>query len=96
MRLQVSGKKKNPLSLKPRFPLIIRNAWISSECAGCSRKEERGSALRIMPLLKEEKTALQDILEMAEGEEANTREAYRTLKMDYARRLKKLAPVKKI
>jgi hypothetical protein len=33
---------------------------------------------------------------MAEGEEANTREAYRTLKMDYARRLKKLAPVKKI
>jgi chromosome segregation ATPase len=46
--------------------------------------------------LKEEKVALQDNLEMAEGEEANTREAYRTLKMDYARRLKKLAPVKKI
>jgi uncharacterized protein YdcH (DUF465 family) len=46
--------------------------------------------------LKEEKVALQDSLEMAEGEEANTREAYRTLKMDYARRLKKLAPVKKI
>jgi hypothetical protein len=33
---------------------------------------------------------------MAKGEEANTREAYCTLKMDYARRLKKLAPVKKI
>jgi outer membrane murein-binding lipoprotein Lpp len=39
---------------------------------------------------KEEKAALQDSLEMAEGEEANTREAYRTLKMDYARRLKNL------
>jgi chromosome segregation ATPase len=46
--------------------------------------------------LKEEKVALQDSLEMAEGEEANTRESYRTLKMDYARRLKMLAPVKKI
>jgi chromosome segregation ATPase len=46
--------------------------------------------------LKEEKAALQDSLEMEEGEEANTREAYRTLKMDYARRLKKLAPVKNI
>jgi hypothetical protein len=46
--------------------------------------------------LKEEKVALQDSLEMAEGEEANTREAYRTLKMDYAKRLKKLAPIKKI
>jgi chromosome segregation ATPase len=46
--------------------------------------------------LKEEKAALQDSLEMAEGEEANTREAYRTLKMDYARRLKKLALAKKI
>jgi hypothetical protein len=33
---------------------------------------------------------------MAEGEEANTREAYRTLKMDYAKKLKKLSPVKKI
>jgi septal ring factor EnvC (AmiA/AmiB activator) len=28
--------------------------------------------------LKEEKASLQDSLEMAEGEEANTREAYRT------------------
>jgi hypothetical protein len=33
---------------------------------------------------------------MAEGEEANTCEAYRTLKMDYARRIKRLAPVKRI
>jgi hypothetical protein len=46
--------------------------------------------------LKEEKASLQDSLEMAEGEEANTREAYRALKMDYAERLKKLTPVKKI
>jgi hypothetical protein len=46
--------------------------------------------------LKEEKASLQDSLEMAKGEEANTREAYRTLRMDYAKKLKKLAPVKKI
>jgi hypothetical protein len=46
--------------------------------------------------LKEENAALQNSLEMAEGEEGNTREAYRTLKMDYARRLKRLTPVKKI
>jgi FtsZ-binding cell division protein ZapB len=46
--------------------------------------------------LKEEKASLQDSLEIAEGEEANTHEAYRTLKMDYAKKLKKLAPVKKI
>jgi predicted nuclease with TOPRIM domain len=42
--------------------------------------------------LKEEKASLQESLDMAEGEEANTREAYRTLKMDYAKKLKKLAP----
>jgi chromosome segregation ATPase len=46
--------------------------------------------------LKEEKASLQDSLEMAEGEEANTREAYWTLRMDYAKKLKKLAPIKKI
>jgi chromosome segregation ATPase len=46
--------------------------------------------------LKEEKVSLQDSLEMAKGEEANTREAYWTLKMDYAEKLKKLAPAKKI
>jgi predicted nuclease with TOPRIM domain len=46
--------------------------------------------------LKEEKATLQDSLEMAEGEEANTREAYRTLNIYYAKRLKKLTPVKKI
>jgi hypothetical protein len=46
--------------------------------------------------LKEEKASLQESLEIAEGEEANTREAYRTLKMDYDKKLKKLAPTKKI
>jgi outer membrane murein-binding lipoprotein Lpp len=43
--------------------------------------------------LKKEKASLQECLDIAEGEEANTREAYRTLKMDYD---KKLAPTKKI
>jgi chromosome segregation ATPase len=46
--------------------------------------------------LKEEKASLQESLEIAEGEEANTCEAYRTLKMDYDKKLKKLAPTKKI
>jgi phosphoglycolate phosphatase-like HAD superfamily hydrolase len=46
--------------------------------------------------LKEENAAHQNSLEMAEGEEANTREAYRTLKVDYARKLKRFALVKKI
>ena len=46
--------------------------------------------------LKKEKASLQESLEIAEGEEANTREAYRTLKMDYDKKLKKLAPTKKI
>jgi chromosome segregation ATPase len=46
--------------------------------------------------LKEEKVSLQESLEIVEGEEANTREAYRTLKMDYDKKLKKLAPNKKI
>jgi chromosome segregation ATPase len=46
--------------------------------------------------LKKEKASLQESLEIAEGEEANTREAYRTLKMDYDKKLKKLTPTKKI
>jgi hypothetical protein len=46
--------------------------------------------------LKEENAALQNSLELAESEEANTHEAYRTLKMDYARKLKRFALVKKI
>jgi uncharacterized protein YdcH (DUF465 family) len=46
--------------------------------------------------LKKEKVSLQESLEIAEGEESNTHEAYRTLKMDYDKKLKKLAPTKKI
>jgi chromosome segregation ATPase len=46
--------------------------------------------------LKEQNATLQNSLEMVEGEEANTREAYWTLKMDYARRMKRFALVKKI
>jgi chromosome segregation ATPase len=46
--------------------------------------------------LKKEKASLQESLEIAEGEETNTREAYRTLKMDYDKKLKKLAPMMKI
>jgi chromosome segregation ATPase len=42
--------------------------------------------------LKKEKASLQECLDIVEGEEANTREAYRTLKMDYDKKLKKLAP----
>jgi hypothetical protein len=45
--------------------------------------------------LKEENAARQNSLEMAEGEEANTHEAYRTLKKDYSRKLKRFALVKK-
>jgi hypothetical protein len=40
--------------------------------------------------LKREKASLQESLDIAEGEEANTREAYRTLKLDYNKKLKKL------
>jgi hypothetical protein len=46
--------------------------------------------------LTREKTSLQESLEIARGEETNTREAYRTLKMDYDKKLKKLAPARKI
>jgi hypothetical protein len=46
--------------------------------------------------LKQEKASLQECLDIAEGEEANTREAYRTLKMDYDKKLRKLVPKKKI
>jgi chromosome segregation ATPase len=46
--------------------------------------------------LKEENAALQNSLEEAEGEEANTREAYRSLKKDYARKLKRFALVKRV
>jgi hypothetical protein len=45
--------------------------------------------------LTKEKVSLQESLEIAEGEETNTREAYRTLKIDYDKKLKKLAPTGK-
>jgi chromosome segregation ATPase len=45
--------------------------------------------------LKKEKASLQECLDIAEGEEANTHEAYRTLKMDYDKKLKKLTPQRK-
>jgi outer membrane murein-binding lipoprotein Lpp len=46
--------------------------------------------------LTREKASLQESLEIAEGEETNTCEAYRTLKMDYDKKLKKLARTRKI
>jgi outer membrane murein-binding lipoprotein Lpp len=46
--------------------------------------------------LTREKASLQESLEIAEGEETNTCEAYQTLKMDYDKKLKKLAPARKI
>jgi hypothetical protein len=46
--------------------------------------------------LTREKVSLKESLEIAEGEETNTREAYRTLKMEYDKKLKKLAPTRKI
>jgi chromosome segregation ATPase len=46
--------------------------------------------------LKKDKASLHECLEIAEGEEANTCEAYRTLKMYYDKKLRKLAPTKKI
>jgi chromosome segregation ATPase len=45
--------------------------------------------------LSREKASLQESLAIAEGEETNTREAYCTLKMDYDKKLKKLAPQEK-
>jgi hypothetical protein len=46
--------------------------------------------------LTREKASLQESLEIAEGKESNTHQAYRTLKMDYDKKLKKLAPANKI
>jgi predicted nuclease with TOPRIM domain len=63
----------------------------------CTHLNSRVESLELrIKEFKEENAALQNSLKMAEGEEANTREAYWTLKMDYARRLKRLALVKKI
>ena len=67
---------------------------LASHCTHLNSRVE-SLELRIKEF-KEENAALQNSLKMAEGEEANTCEAYRTLKMDYARRIKRLAPIKKI
>jgi chromosome segregation ATPase len=67
---------------------------LSSHCTHLNSRVE--SLEQQVKELKKEKASLQKSLEIAEGEEANTREAYRTLKMDYDKKLKKLAPTKKI
>jgi hypothetical protein len=67
---------------------------LSSHCTHLNFRVE--SLEKQVKELKKEKASLQESLEMAEGEEANTREAYRTLEMDYDKKLKKLAPTKKI
>jgi chromosome segregation ATPase len=67
---------------------------LSSHCTHLNSRVE--SLEQQVKELKQEKASLQESLDIAEGEEANTREAYRTLKMDYDKKLKKLAPKKKI
>jgi chromosome segregation ATPase len=67
---------------------------LSSHCTHLTSRVE--SLEQQVKELKKENASLQECLDIAEGEEANTREAYRTLKMDYDRKLKKLAPTKKI
>jgi chromosome segregation ATPase len=67
---------------------------LSSHCTHLNSRVE--SLEQQVKELKQEKASLQESLNIAEGEEANTREAYRTLKMDYDKKLKKLAPKKKI
>jgi hypothetical protein len=63
----------------------------------CNRLNSRVESLeQQIKKLKEEKASLQESLNIAEGEEANIHEAYRTLKMDCDKKLKKLAPTKKI
>jgi outer membrane murein-binding lipoprotein Lpp len=67
---------------------------LSSHCTHLNSRVE--SLEQQVKELKQEKASLQESLNIAEGEEANTREAYRTLKMDFDKKLKKLAPKKKI
>jgi outer membrane murein-binding lipoprotein Lpp len=67
---------------------------LSSHCTYLNSQVE--SLEQQVKKLKREKASLQESLEIAEGEETNTREAYQTLKMDYDKKLKKLAPAKKI
>jgi outer membrane murein-binding lipoprotein Lpp len=67
---------------------------LSSHCTHLNSRVE--SLEQQVKELKKEKASLQECLDIAEGEEANTREAYRTLNIDYDKKLKKLAPTKKI
>jgi outer membrane murein-binding lipoprotein Lpp len=67
---------------------------LSSHCTHLNSQVE--SLEQQVKELKKEKASLQECLDTAEGEEANTREAYQTLKLDYDQKLKKLAPTKKI
>jgi chromosome segregation ATPase len=67
---------------------------LSSHCTHLNSRVE--SLEQQVKELKQEKASLQECLDIAEGEEVNTREAYRTLKMDYDKKLRKLAPKKKI
>jgi chromosome segregation ATPase len=67
---------------------------LSSHCTHLNSRVE--SLEQQVKELKQEKASLQESLDIAEGKETNTREAYRTLKMDYDKKLKKLAPKKKI
>jgi outer membrane murein-binding lipoprotein Lpp len=67
---------------------------LSSHCTHLNSRVE--SLEQQVKELKQEKASLQECLDIAEGEEANTCEAYRTLKMDYDKKLRKLAPKKKI
>jgi chromosome segregation ATPase len=67
---------------------------LSSHCTNLNSRVE--SLEQQVKELKQEKASLQESLDIAEGEKANTREAYRTLKMDYDKKLRKLAPKKKI
>jgi outer membrane murein-binding lipoprotein Lpp len=67
---------------------------LSSHCTHLNSRVE--SLEQQVKELKKEKASLQECLDVAEGEEANTHEAYRTLKMDYDKKLKNLAPTKKI
>jgi chromosome segregation ATPase len=67
---------------------------LSSHCTHLNSRVE--SLEQQVKELKKEKASLQECLDIAEGKEANIREAYRTLKMDYDKKLKKLAPTKKI
>jgi outer membrane murein-binding lipoprotein Lpp len=67
---------------------------LSSHCTHLNSRVE--SLEQQVKELKKEKASLQECLDIIEGEEANTRDAYRTLKMDNDKKLKKLALTKKI